>query len=583
LTTPKRLKPTDILATHRPPAVSRVRRDQFAAFYTPREVAQRITDWAVRDRMSPILDPSYGGCAFLEAALQSFQRMGCRRAGRLVFGVDLDPDARPSIDSLLRAGAARSQYRYDDFFSLTPESFPTAFQAIVGNPPYIKAHALSVDAKIRVGTRLKECGFALSARASYWAAFVLYSMRFLSDGGRLGLVLPGAVIHTAYAAQVRRVLAVHFQSITISLIEERLFPHTVEETAILFADGYTKAELREPTDVSVVTVCKAEQLMVPQVVAQVRRKVKRQLGPLEVKGSQSELLRSIAPAAAVASFDQAAARSDVVRLGDVARIRIGVVTGCNEFFVWSERARRELRLSKKHFVSILRRFPQRAGLAFEQADMKELQSSDAPTWLWAATGSVRSLPKSLIAHIREGEKQRFHLALKCRLRSPWYAVSVGAPPRAFVACMANSGPRILVNSCSTQATNNLLTLSALPGIDVDWSALALGSLSSLTRLSAELVGRSYGGGVLKLEPSEMARLSIPKIDAAIAKQIALEVEGLLRAGERDSATMIVDQALVRQGMFDRKDIQEFRTTALTLAWRRRPRKTMQPPPLVLEA
>jgi len=46
------------------------------------------------------------------------------------------------------------------------------------------------------------------------------------------------------------------------------------------------------------------------------------------------------------------------------------------------------------------------------------------------------------------------------------------------------------------------------GTDIDW--LAAASVNSLTFAFAEIRGRSYGGGVLELEPTEAEGLLFPK-------------------------------------------------------------------------
>ncbi len=76
-------------------------------------------------------------------------------------------------------------------------------------------------------------------------------------------------------------------------------------------------------------------------------------------------------------------------------------------------------------------------------------------------------------------------------------------------------------------------------------ALAAGFINSLTLLSAELVGRSYGGGVLKLEPSEAEALLMPPLPATHGKSLD-QVDRLIRAGDLTGALTISDQVLLQQ-------------------------------------
>ena len=39
-------------------------------FYTPPDVARALAGWAVRSEKDGVFDPCFGGCAFLEAALE---------------------------------------------------------------------------------------------------------------------------------------------------------------------------------------------------------------------------------------------------------------------------------------------------------------------------------------------------------------------------------------------------------------------------------------------------------------------------------------------------------------------------------
>lgn len=101
--------------------------------------------------------------------------------------------------------------------------------------------------------------------------------------------------------------------------------------------------------------------------------------------------------------------------------------------------------------------------------------------------------------------------------------------------------------------------------------VALGLLSSLSLLSMELVGRSYGGGILKLEPSEMqrVRLILPNHDKSeVAAKLEL-ADALVRAGDFQGASRLVDRwLLAEQARLTDRDIERLRQGLGSLLERR---------------
>jgi hypothetical protein len=84
-------------------------------------------------------------------------------------------------------------------------------------------------------------------------------------------------------------------------------------------------------------------------------------------------------------------------------------------------------------------------------------------------------------------------------------------------------------------------------------ALPLLGLNSVTMLGAEVFGRSYGGGILKMEPREAAGLPVPAGDDLEAAWEHLRdqrsrLDAALRRGEWSDVVTEVDRVLLRNVM-----------------------------------
>ena len=115
------------------------------------------------------------------------------------------------------------------------------------------------------------------------------------------------------------------------------------------------------------------------------------------------------------------------------------------------------------------------------------------------------------------------------------------PPHLFLTYMSSDLPRLVVNDASALSTNTVHGVRLWNGTDP--GGLAASFYSSLTMLSAELVGRSYGGGVLKLEPTEAERLVVPRPSSHHSRLLA-RVDELVRARRHDELQTTVDQAVL---------------------------------------
>lgn len=550
------------------------RQKSLGAFYTPAPMAAKMVAWAVRASTDRVLDPSFGGLVFLEAAHARLQQLGApvSDAGELLGGCDLDEDAHAAARAHLKLGIPESALVHRDFFSVVPGKEMPLAQAVVGNPPYIRYQIAngSGDSGHRVAAA---AGIKLTRLASTWAPFVLHSSAFVAPGGRLALVLPAELLHAQYADKVLGFVQQRFARTALAVFEQRVFPGALEEVVLLFADGRGEGQCRA---VDVIQCDTTDDLDVLDLQARTAKRspavASGRAARRSVSRGRQKLLAQLLPEATQDLYGQFLSGSypRVTTLGSLGSVDIGAVTGANDFFLLT--ADDEPRLAPELLRPAVSKAMHVKGARFALDDYEGLLAKGARCRLFVATADTPDEQlATAIAYQRRGKKAGIHERYKCRVREPWWAVPLpkhGAPALFLTYC-SSEFPRLVLNEAAVLHTNTIHGVSLHP--DVEPRALAAGFYNSLTQLSAELAGRSYGGGVLKLEPTEAEALLIPEVPA-IAGEHLETVDALLRSGGLTAVLDLMDQLVLVDGLGLReRDVEALRTGAERLRSRRRAR------------
>jgi len=535
------------------------------AYYTPVGVARALTKWAITSAKDKVFDPSFGGGAFLHAAVDTLRELGCSEPERQVYGVDIDPGAIREARPLVQQGASRAQFVQADFFDVSVgDMAESPFDVVVGNPPYVRHHDIPLEALEKAKSRLVEFDLSVGGRASYWAYFLLYAIQYLREGGRLAMILPEAVLHARYSEGVRDTLLRSFSSVNIILLEERIFLGTDERSVLVCASGAHQPH----TSLQIATADEAND------IGRVLHGLAKHAGQVLNSQADGGWLRAVLSGDVVDAYDAIVAGSLVRRLGDLVSIRIGTVTGDNRFFILSRAKQKALAIPERYLQPVVRRSRDLIGLWVTDEELAERAGGDNQFLLLAVDKLTDKLPVELRSYLLQGEKQGVHKRRKCRDRSPWYRVPNVSSPPAFFPIMSASWPRLVINRSAYTCTNNITKVFFRESSVLrNWEPLALGSLSTLSQISAELVGRSYGGGVLKLEPMEMARLAMPIIPDDLARKWAPIIDRLLRSSGTSEATELVDSLLLDLGVYpSEKELEDLRRGRDRLHLRRRGRR-----------
>jgi len=440
--------------------------------------------------------------------------------------------------------------------------------AIIGNPPYIRyqQHAGSVRKQSQAAALAQ--GVRLSGLASSWAALLVHACSFLKQDGRLAMVLPAELLTVGYAEPVRKWLRERFAAVHLVMFERLQFADASERVVLVIARGSGGCNAFSLLPVEDAADLPSLKLFGPSHFT---------VAPAEA-GKWSDLLLSTRQR----QIFKRVKDEHCVGLDAYGSIDLGSVTGANSFFALSENTRKDFGLAEKHLVRISPPGTRHLkGLSFTAGDWRKLREDGEAVWLLHPSAGDGTT--ALRTYLELGEERGVPDAYKCRIREPWWRPPAVRPPDLFFTYMSHRYPRLVRNTAGVSFLNSMHGVSLHSDSPREAaSALPLLCLNSITMLGAEIFGRSYGGGVLKMEPREAAILPAPGPRALKLASQALEpdrrvLEKRLRAGDWSFVVDQVDRALLGGACgLSEAEVESLRFAAETLRERRmgqRDRKT----------
>lgn len=532
------------------------------AFLTPEPIARFIARWAIRSEADRVLEPSCGEAAFMLAAADRKQALGAGLfAGEGLHGVELHRPSAHAARELLSDRGVSASIAVGDFFDF--KASPT-YDVVIGNPPYVRYQGFAGEARRKAQEAALSGGVRLSGLASSWAAFVVYASQFLRDDGRLGLVLPGELLAVGYAAEVRRFLLQRFADVRLVMFDELVFPGVQEEVVLLLAEGSGST--------SHFKVFQAEDA---SRLDEIDRLAWTSFAP-NLEGKWTPALLTSDELGAYRDITAGDAFADLLDWGETY---LGIVTGNNRYFTLSPSEIEDQRIPERDLLPVSPPGSKHLrGLTFTTSVWKELLADDRPGYLFCPRDDEPS--DAVSKYIEAGETTGVHRAYKCRVRSPWWRVPLVDRPDILLTYMDKERPRFVTNRAGVYHLNSLYGITLRRGLKrLGQDLLPIASLNSVTTLGAEIVGRAYGGGLLKLEPTEADRLPVPspalvETTADALRALRPQLSTALRNGDLARAIRLVDRIVLIEGVgMSHDQLTAVRNARETLFGRRNTRST----------
>lgn len=494
-------------------------------YYTSSAVAKWLCAWAIRSPKDRVLEPSCGDGAFLEAAVKRFAELGVRSAAiaRQLTGVEIiaaeADQARARLLGTLKQRAA-DVVNASDFFSWWQTTDQPAFDVVIGNPPFIRYQTFPEPHRSLAMALMVEQGLSPNRLTNIWVPFVVAAVASLRLGGRLALVLPAELLQVTYASQLRSFLTDRFERIDIVACNELFFEKAEQEVVLLLADG----ALATASDDNLCRVTMTETRTVGEITNRAPSIVLANAQPKTIRHDNEKWLKYFLSEREITFMRALRDSGATANLSAHASVDVGVVTGKNEFFVLTSAQVEELGL--KGFTSpLVSRSAHLKGARVGKTDWHAMSAAgDRVHLLHLKPGDVKATA-ALAKYIRLGEGNDVHKGYKCSIREPWYAVPSIWTPDGFLFRQIYDFPRVVLNQAGATSTDTIHRLTCKTEKP---ERVIANTYTWLTAASAEIEGRSYGGGVLELEPTEAERLLMP---ATLNGTIPLtECDKLMRAG-----------------------------------------------------
>lgn len=537
---------------------SKDERKALGAYYTPNSLSQVLCDWAIRAPNELILEPSFGGCGFLETSVITLSSLGCKNPESQLYGADIDSKAFDFLfDKLGCISDIDNRFVCLDFIQTDKRNFgDKTFDVAIGNPPYVSMHNMTEQQRESCTKILRASPYAdrtLGINASLWAFFLLHTLSFLKSGARTAWVLPSSALHADYAKSLLRIYERHFSSVKVIKLNQRFFQSlgADEVSVILLAEGFSLESLPR----SKVRYTIADDLTSLKEII---------LTDSDTNDPFNDNYKHILmPPSVLKQFSQLGEIASTQRLGDISKVVIGMVTGDNKTFIKSKKEAEELNLGLEVLKPVIGRFSQLKGLIHTPTRHAKLITENSKCLLVCPNdlSEKHSPVRKYLATV--GRKNR--KANKTFVKRPyWFYPDDGRYPEAFLSYMLDKGPRLVINTTKVNCTNSVHRVFFTGEFSQrEKKAIAASFLSSYSQLSAEIVGRSYGSGVLKLEPTAAKSILLFTSYNVLRKlsSISAKIDRMLCKGLLKEAQSLVDDAICSAEGISRKTFSNFAKSA----------------------
>lgn len=486
-------------------------KNRLGQFATPASVANDIVKYCLNQtRISEIrfLEPGFGSGSFFNSLLDSVHAEAKQKITEAC-GFETDEWFYNEALKLYKGTSLKLDQK--DFTTASPKEF----DLILCNPPYVRHHHIDSRRKTQLAQEVnKRYNLKVSGYTGLYNYFMILGEQWLSDQGLAAWLVPSEFMDVNYGVEIKKFLKKNVKLIRIHLYasEDVQFQDALVSSAIVF---YRKGTPKKDNKIE---ISYGGSLLKPSFNTKVC------IEDLDETKKWTRLFKKIANGGSAISQQKQAGTK--LLLKDFFDIKRGLATGNNKFFILSEETVLKSQLPLEILCPILpsprylkqnviesdsNGFPvniERLYLLNCKESEDQLKERYPTVWTYLQTG-IGSVDQSYL----------------CQSRKQWYYQEIREAAPIMCTYMGRgksikSNPfRFILNKTKAIATNSYLMLypkKAWFHPNADNSDIIEKVWELLSRINPDDIigqGRTYGGGLEKIEPSELGNVPIPAVAA----------------------------------------------------------------------
>jgi adenine-specific DNA methylase len=469
-------------------------------YYTPSDIASVIIEKLIDSPSKNILEPSFGDGSFIIESIKRKMLLGenINSIRHSITGIELDSiEYNKLIIFIKKYYSNKFPNLFCNDFFLWFNKEKRDFDIIVGNPPFIRYQSFPEPSRTIALKNSLLAGVKLNKLSNIWVPFVILSVSLLKKEGHLGMVLPAELLQVSYAGPLRKYLLDSFENIVLFTCNELLFLGAEQETVILLAFN-KKINNKELGNIKLIETNTKNELI--DSIKNYKCKYKKNI----ILHSNEKWTRYFLQKKEI-QFLQSLNNDDrVIEFSKYFNVDVGIVTGKNDYFVINKSTAEEYDLFEYIKPAICRSYQIQEEILYKN-DWEKLWERGEKVGLLDFNNLNGYIPENVKKYLYHGTSNNVDKGYKCSTRKEWYKVPSIWIPDAFMFRQIHDFPHFVINNAHAISTDTIHRVKQ--NTNKKFNQVLF--YTYLTAATAEIEGRSYGGGVLELEPSEAERLLIP--------------------------------------------------------------------------